>query len=785
MTGPVKCFLSLALPLALSGCYAGAAGVALGVLSLSDDGGGGSDALPQVTQFRVSHPADWPDIVQVEFELANDDQGHLEARVEYVTLDGETLPGGPSRRATPGAHSDSLEDISPLETVRFLWDAEKDLEGHSAWVEISVTPLEDGVEGRPFRSDAIRAGNTPVVIRNVNLASREDFINVSFELVDKESDPITLVGLELCLGGLDDCSKDGARFVPLPDEIFRELPENMRENLPSRPEGALSSLTFPTSGLDTVEELQPLALAGFAGDVCARVLGHDFEGEGVSRSTTGCFYFSNNRPPVAQILPPVPERALSNGVIPIRFRLFDADENPADVEVWVDFGDGPRRANEFPVRASSGTSGLEARPVGAREERFYTFLWDALSQSAGQGVAMYLVPRDAEEGVATPDLPIQLALGPVEPADNIWLCSDSTLRSFAYWTSRTLVSGDFDDNGFLDLVTLNYFCGEISYIPGGPGGLEAARVKNIEVGEGPWAPYTYTAAGDLDNDRYLDLLVPNLVSGTVTYLRGGPDGLSSPGATIDVGGYPPNVTTGDFDRDGHLDTVVPHWGHPEPSRESDGGLTYLKGPWDANGPTGGRREFPLPGQPMSAVTGDFNGDGYLDLVVASLRVGMVYVLRGGPQGLGSPQGLRVPGGRWGPLAVVSEDFDRDGHLDVLASWTSIDGSSVTWLRGGDGGLSEDRKVEIRTHASQSTFALTGDFNGDGFPDAAVSHEQAGTVTLLSGKEGLRPGPPIWVGELPWGAQRTISTGMVFPTFSRPTGVLAPRTWRTSVGGGTD
>lgn len=726
------------LSLFLSGCYAGAAGVALGVLSLSDDGGGGNDALPEVTQPLVK-AVDCRDLVRIEFEIANDDQGHLTARIEYVTLDGAMRPNGPPRPATPGAGSDDLETVQPLETVRFLWDAKTDLKENSALVEISVTPLEDGAAGRPFRSEPIRAGNTPVVIRNVNLASRDDFIDVSFELVDQESDPITLVGLELCLDGLEAGGKDGARFYPLPDDVFQELPENMRENLPSRPEGARSSLTFPTSRLDGVDELQALALPGFAGDVCARVSGHDCEGEAVSKSIPGCFRFSNNVRPFAQILPSRVRPA--TGVIPIRYRLFDEDENPADVEVRVDLGDGFVPANEFPSSASDGTRGLDTEQVDDAEPDidttgpFHTFLWDALSQSqGGEEVMISLRPRDREDGTIVFDR-LQLSRSPLEFVREIRLCTEPQDRPFVLWTTHAIFSRDFNGDTIEDVVVFDYWCDEISYLAGGPQGLKEVAV-NIPVGEKPWT-ILITPDGDLDGDGFRDLLVTNTASPYVTYLRGGPDGLSQARARpVPVGGPPFSGTIGDFDRDGHPDALVAHWDGVT------GGVTHLS-KWDRTGPAE-QKEVLEGGRPLYLVKGDFNNDQNIDLAVSLFDAGKIAYIPGDEGGLRweSRRDIEVGGI---PLIVLSEDFDRDNFPDLLATTTVGETWQwVTWLRGGADGLVGDkpgppprRKDEIRLRDVAGPIVLaTGDFNGDGHPDAALTQIGELVTYLQSSAEGF-------------------------------------------------
>src|SRR5574341_991267 len=116
----------------LSGCGAGAAGIAIGLIELSSNRGGTPviDLPPVITEVRVG-PAPSPDRVLVEFKITNEDAGRLGARIEWVNFErgagGDLHRSGPAVRATPAPGSHPLTDLLPRTTVRFFWDAKKDL----------------------------------------------------------------------------------------------------------------------------------------------------------------------------------------------------------------------------------------------------------------------------------------------------------------------------------------------------------------------------------------------------------------------------------------------------------------------------------------------------------------------------------------------------------------------------------------------------------------------------------------------------------------------------------
>ncbi|MEO8663214.1 MAG: VCBS repeat-containing protein [Bryobacteraceae bacterium] len=136
------------------------------------------------------------------------------------------------------------------------------------------------------------------------------------------------------------------------------------------------------------------------------------------------------------------------------------------------------------------------------------------------------------------------------------------------------------------------------------------------------------------------------------------------------------------------------------------------------------------------VTGDFNGDGWLDIVsvVRSQGSGAWYLAVFANDGSGHfNRGTTMSlNAEFVPFAITAADFDRDGRLDVAILGNGPNGSQVL--------VALHRTASFFTYAipiASNGFSLSaGDFTGDAFPDLLVT-------TYGNAQEFINPGNGIF------------------------------------------
>jgi hypothetical protein len=269
------------------------------------------------------------------------------------------------------------------------------------------------------------------------------------------------------------------------------------------------------------------------------------------------------------------------------------------------------------------------------------------------------------------------------------------------------------------------------------------------------------ATGDYDNDGDQDLYVTALGPNTL-YRNNGDGTLSDVTAAAGVGDdrWSTAATYVDYDRDGDLDLFVanyldfspaankqcfdptgtrdycgPRAYHPVPDRlfrnEGNGRFT------DVTEAAGIAR---ADGAGLGVVTGDYDGNGWLDLYVANdATPNQLWMNRGDgtfrDDGELSGVALNVAGVPEGSMGIASGDYDRDGDEDLFVT-NIMSETFALYVNDGRGGF-DDRRVQ--SGLAQPTAGFTGfgtswiDYDNDGWPDLVVANGAVNIVQRLRGE----------------------------------------------------
>ncbi|MGH3389143.1 MAG: VCBS repeat-containing protein, partial [Actinomadura sp.] len=274
--------------------------------------------------------------------------------------------------------------------------------------------------------------------------------------------------------------------------------------------------------------------------------------------------------------------------------------------------------------------------------------------------------------------------------------------------------------------------------------------------------------GDVDDDGYADVVVSNTIYREKfdryelrqCIVFGGRTGPVA--ATALPADVPPVIGIGDVDRDGALDLITLVEARDDRRERGRQPAEVRYGPLARDHGTP-RRTTALDvgyrgwASATRHVIGDFDGDGHDDLVTRAeyeeeddrLEAGIPKDVvdatyyrgtAGGLRAAGAVPGIAAdqPGAGNGTVPIDSGDFDRDGRADILAR---ADDQLVA-VYGSPHGPGRGRAAaNLGSRRGPSDVAVVGDFNGDGYDDAAIgvrgTDHRVGTVcVLLGGKNGL-------------------------------------------------
>lgn len=305
-----------------------------------------------------------------------------------------------------------------------------------------------------------------------------------------------------------------------------------------------------------------------------------------------------------------------------------------------------------------------------------------------------------------------------------------TMQDTGYLPTAT-VTGDFNGDGKMDWATAMGGDDTIwIYLGNGDGTWKIPEILTLK-GSGPIG----LAAADLRHMGRSDLIVAETNSGTVGVLLSNGDSSFQPETEFALPSYPESITTGDFNGDGNVDVIVGN-----NIDAAIGPVTFLPG--DGTGELG----TPVHGKAgnslgaISLAAADFNGDGKLDLMISEDPGGGDFVgaqveLGNGDGTFTAEQLLQIDSSSLGGTSIITAapvaDIDHDGCIDAVT--VDIDGMGRFYKGNCDGTFQTN--FPFFSMGDSLVSAELVDVNGDGNLDIVGGGSQQFSPSTIGANSG--------------------------------------------------
>jgi hypothetical protein len=322
--------------------------------------------------------------------------------------------------------------------------------------------------------------------------------------------------------------------------------------------------------------------------------------------------------------------------------------------------------------------------------------------------------------------------------------------------ATTVAVGDFDGDARKDLAaSYGAAAGAVSVWlgTGDPADAFAHQSPDVTVGVRPNA----MVVRDFDGDGRDDLAVANGGAPAdggdddVSILLGSPNGLV-PGDTLTVRDVPNAIDSGDLDGDGDLDLVVANSGAGTPAGPS-AHVSVLTGDGAGHFESA---HVDVGCRAVGVAIANLTADGGQELGVACHVPAVVRVFARAGGGL-HQVGSDHPACDENPVDVAAGNFDGLGTADLavvcLKSWFAVLGSDSGFapLPGPNhtAAQPEPRFPVLSPPGAQPALAYleVADVNSDGFDDVLATDVQRGDAVIADGRANARFGPETMVGSV--------------------------------------
>ncbi|CAF5005919.1 unnamed protein product, partial [Rotaria sp. Silwood1] len=281
-----------------------------------------------------------------------------------------------------------------------------------------------------------------------------------------------------------------------------------------------------------------------------------------------------------------------------------------------------------------------------------------------------------------------------------------TMYSTGSYSSPYMVTvADFNNDNRSDIAVANFGTNNIGIFHGFGNGSFASQ---IELSTGSSRPVAIIAA-DFNNDSLLDIATANYGTHSVSIFYGYGHGNFSPPITYSTGydSLPISLAAGDFNNDNYLDLAIANYG------------TNNVGVLFGNSNTTFEKQITfstgLASHPYSIAIGHFNDDGFVDIAIANSGTHEIGVLLNNGNRTFANQATYSVGSA-SPYAVGVGDFNQDNRLDIVITNSGIENIGVL-LGYGNGHF--ENPIIYSTESYSSISVAIADLNKDHRLDIVV------------------------------------------------------------------
>jgi hypothetical protein len=315
------------------------------------------------------------------------------------------------------------------------------------------------------------------------------------------------------------------------------------------------------------------------------------------------------------------------------------------------------------------------------------------------------------------NLPVYVA---TNPAASFVPAANGTFQSGVF--SNEVVTADFNGDGFADLAIPDMNNNLIAVLLGdGNGGFSPAPGSPFATQPEPHG----LVVTDVNGDGKLDLVCGAKTN--IGIFLGDGTGTFTPAAPFFVGDFPFSIVPADFNGDGIVDLAYAYG-------EQGAVVDILLG--NGNGAFHRAPLSPFIAGPNAGyiAVADFNGDGKLDLAVTNLNHpnNIVNIMLGDGNGRFTLSSSLDGGSAVFAPSILAGDFNGDGFADLaVASFINSPNSLSVFLGDGSGNFTPAPGGPFLAGPGPQTLQMA-DVNGDGIPDLVVSGGSHSGVTVLLG-----------------------------------------------------